>query len=109
MDAAEERLDKLQAYGLIPQERADEICAAWGVPPVKADIKWESKADAQRQGLAWVDSPKGEAVSELALADHLYRELGLDSRTGLRGRGCQCGELVARLLQYLEEKEQLSS
>ena len=100
---AEESLDRLQGHGLIPQEQADEICAAWGVPPVKADIRWESEADAQRQGLVWVDSPKGEAVSELSLADHLCRELGLDSRTGLRGH--QCGELVARLLEHLEEKE----
>lgn len=98
-----ESLDKLEAHGLLPQEQADEICAAWGVPPVKADIKWESEADAQRQGLVWVNSPKGEAVSELSLADHLYRELGLDSRTGLRRH--QCGELVARLLDYLEQRE----
>lgn len=98
-----ESLDKPEGHGLISQEQADEICAVWGVPPVKADIKWESEADAQRQGLVEVDSPKGEAVSEISLAEHLCRELGLDSRTGLRGH--QCGELVARLLEHLEEKE----
>lgn len=102
---ARESLDRLQGHGLLLRDQADEICAAWGVPPVKADVKWESEADAQQQGLVWVDSPKGEAVSELSLAEHLRRELGLDSRTGLRGRGHQCGELVARLLEYLEEKE----
>jgi hypothetical protein len=85
---AKESLDRLQGHGLVAQERADEICAAWGVPPMKADVKLDSEAE-------W----------ELSLAEHLCRELGLDSRSGLRGRGYQCGELVARLLVYLEEKE----
>jgi hypothetical protein len=72
---------------------------------MKGDTKWESEADAQRQGLVWIDSPKGEAVREISLAEHLCRELGLDSRTGLRGRGYQCGEAVARLLEHLEREE----
>ncbi len=96
--------DQMEGPPFIPLEWAGQICAAWGVPPVEPDIGWDSPDDARRQGLDRVDSPAGEAVSGLALERHLRRELGLDCRTGLQRRGC--GELVARLLENLDQEEQ---
>ena len=77
-------LGELEGYGLLSPERANEICAAWGVSPVAAGE---------------------EGVSDAALAQHLCQELGLDCRSGLRGRGNRCGDLVARLMDYLDQQE----